>query len=91
MVSERIQRRIETLLNEADEAVAISDWAVVRDRAQNVLAFDPDNKEAGAFLTAANRSLGTSPDSYPPPQPTEPPSRAVGPPEAERRQLTVMF
>ena len=31
MASELIQRRIETLLDEADEAVANSDWAVVRD------------------------------------------------------------
>ena len=43
MASERIQRRIETLLDEADEAVANSDWAVVRDRAQNALRLDPDN------------------------------------------------
>ena len=40
MASERIQRRIDILLDEADEAIAKSDWAVVRDRAQNVLALD---------------------------------------------------
>ena len=45
MASERIQKRIDILLDEADEAVAESDWAVVRDRAQNVLRFDPENKD----------------------------------------------
>ena len=55
MASERIQRRIEQLLDEADEAVARSDWAVVRDRAQNVLRLDPDNADAVAFLAAAER------------------------------------
>ena len=43
MASERIQRRIEALLNEADEAVAGRNWGRARDRAQDVLAFAPDN------------------------------------------------
>jgi len=33
MASERIQRRIELLLDEADQAVAISEWELVLDRA----------------------------------------------------------
>ena len=32
--SERIQRRIDALLDEADEAIAFSDWPRVRDRAE---------------------------------------------------------
>ena len=60
MVSERIQRRIDILLDEADEAVAKSDWAAVRDRAQNVLRFDPENQDALSYLAAAER------DSEPP-------------------------
>ena len=55
MASERIQRRIETLLDEADEAVANSDWSVVRDRAQNVLRPDPENQDALSYLAAAER------------------------------------
>ena len=54
MASERIQRRIDILLDEADEAVAKSDWAAVRDRAQNVLALDHDNRDALAFVEAAH-------------------------------------
>jgi len=41
MNRERFQRRIEQLLDEADEAVASSDWARVKDRAENVLRLDP--------------------------------------------------
>ena len=58
MPSERVQRRIERLLDEADEAIARSDWDVVRDRSQNVIALDPDNGDARTFLSAAERALG---------------------------------
>ena len=42
MASERIQRQIELFLDEAEEAVAQGNWNTVRDRAQKVLAFDPE-------------------------------------------------
>ncbi len=51
-MSDRIQRRIERLLDEADEAVTRMDWQVVRDRATTVLALDPDNSDAQTFLAA---------------------------------------
>ena len=96
MASERVQRQIDRLLDEAEEASARQDWDVVRARAQHVLTFDPDNADALAFLSAAERALGATPDSAPPmphaeTTPTEPPSAVVTAPEAERRQLTVMF
>ena len=53
MTSERIQNRIDCLLDEAGEAVSRFDWAMVRDRAQNVIALDPDNSDATAYLAAA--------------------------------------
>jgi tetratricopeptide (TPR) repeat protein len=68
MRSDRIQRRIDALLDEADQAVTRSDWALVRDRAQNVLALDPENADALAFLTAAERAMGGTAAS-PPPRP----------------------
>ena len=58
MASERIQRRIDLLLDEADEAVSKSDWLTVADRAQNVLALDPGNKDAAVFVAAAERAQG---------------------------------
>ena len=45
MATERLQRRIEQFLDEADEAVARYDWEAVRQAAQAVLAIDPDNSE----------------------------------------------
>src|SRR5262245_36291645 len=57
MRSDRIQRRIDALLDEADQAVGQSNWALVRDRAENVLALDPANPDAQAFLEAADRAL----------------------------------
>jgi hypothetical protein len=65
VTSERIQRRIDSLLDEADEAVARLDWAVVRDRARAVLAADPANADGQAYLEMAGRGLGT-PASQPP-------------------------
>ena len=46
MPSERVQRRIEKMLDEADDAMDRSDWDVVHRRATEVLALDPENEEA---------------------------------------------
>ncbi|MEC7749567.1 MAG: hypothetical protein VX572_11545 [Chloroflexota bacterium] len=75
MANERVQRRIDILLDEADQAIAQSDWSVVRDRTQNVLALDPDNGDAATFLAAADRALASSgqpPDSTSTPTSKEP-------------------
>ncbi len=58
MASERVQRQIDRLLDEAEAAISRSDWAAVRDRTQNVLALDPTNNDAQAFMAAADRALG---------------------------------
>jgi tetratricopeptide (TPR) repeat protein len=63
VTSDRLQRQIERLLNEADEAITQRDWSTVRDRAQDALAIDPENAEAKSFLAAANRALGAEADS----------------------------
>ena len=60
MATERLQRRIERLLDEAEEAVSGLSWAVVRDRAQAVLGLDPDNPDGLARRAAAQRELGSS-------------------------------
>ena len=77
MASERIQRRISILLDEADEAFAQRDWDVVQQRAQDTLALDPENQDALTFVAAAERALGTS---VPPPNiPTPDSSPAIAP------------
>ncbi|MDA1258205.1 MAG: protein kinase [Chloroflexi bacterium] len=57
MTSERAQRRIERLLDRIDAAEEADDWRSVRILSQNVLAVDPDNAEAAAYLEAAERWL----------------------------------
>ena len=45
MASERFQRRIERLLDGADEAIARYDWEAARLAAEAVLAIDPDESD----------------------------------------------
>jgi len=60
MASERIQRRIDSLLDEADQAIAKEDWPTVASRVRSVLAIDPENSDAVAYLAAAERALAGS-------------------------------
>jgi len=59
MVSDRGKRRIERLLDEADEAVSKLDWETVRDRAQAALVFDSENPDALELLSGAEKALGS--------------------------------
>ncbi len=63
MASERFQRRIERLLDEADEAIARYDWEAVRQAAQAVLAIDPDNSDGQTFLATVERALAGTPNA----------------------------
>ena len=53
MPSERMQRQIDRLLDEAETAAAQEDWARVADRARKVLAVDANNEDAASFLSMA--------------------------------------
>ena len=75
MASDRIQRRINQLLDEADEAVTALDWDVVRARAEAVLAFDPENSEAITYLQASDRGLDRPNSPGPSAPPTTPPEQ----------------
>ena len=57
MPSERVQRQIDRLLDEAEIAVDLEDWEGVRSRARRILALDPENPDARNYLEAAERSL----------------------------------
>ena len=50
MASQRLQRQIERLLDEAVEAIAQREWATVLERAQDVVAIDPEHEEGHVFL-----------------------------------------
>ena len=57
MPSERIQRQIDSLLDEAEAAVKQLDWPTVKARAQAALGLDPENVDAGEYLGVAERNL----------------------------------
>ena len=61
MPSERIQRRVEALLDQVDEAAQALDWPRVRELCDGVLRLDPENEDARAFLGAAERDTGAAP------------------------------
>ncbi|MCH7735301.1 MAG: hypothetical protein IH961_08830, partial [Chloroflexi bacterium] len=54
MPSERIQKRIDSLLDEADAAAESGDWQAVKERAQRVLVADPDNDDARVLIEMAD-------------------------------------
>ena len=86
MPSERIQRQIDRLLDEAEAALATRDWAAVSEAARAVLAIDEANEDALSFLKMAEANGAGSPtagDSGEPekaqtPAPTLPASFAAG-------------
>ncbi len=57
MPSERVQRQIDRFLDEAEAAMARSEWETVQDRALNALALDGGNEDAAAYLVAAGKRL----------------------------------
>jgi eukaryotic-like serine/threonine-protein kinase len=54
--SERIQRQIDRLLDEAEAALARREWQRVHELSQDVLALDPENGDARGFVEAAERA-----------------------------------
>ena len=64
MASERVQRRIDRLLDQAEEAMDSFNWDSVRDCAQAVLGLDSENADALAFLDSADRVLRNQPSGF---------------------------
>jgi hypothetical protein len=62
MASERVQRRIERLLDQIEEAADQQNCARERALAEEVLALDPDNQDAQTFLVAAEQTLSRAGD-----------------------------
>jgi hypothetical protein len=65
MQSDRTRRQIERLLEQAEEAIGQLSWQVVRDRAQAVLALDPESHDARSYLAAADRALAMASNTSP--------------------------
>ena len=60
MASERIQRQIDRLLDQIEDAADQLDWEAVGERSEAVLAYDPENQDALAFLAAAQRAANAA-------------------------------
>ena len=87
VASERIQRQIDRFLDEAEQAVAGGHWELVADSANKVLASDPQNADAQAFLSAAQRALGSTTA----PAQASTPSQAQAPQSAPAPTLPTSF
>src|SRR3972149_1079946 len=61
MSSERMQRRLDAFLDEADQAATRGDWQSVADKARAALAIEADNGDALTFLRMAEANLGAAP------------------------------
>ncbi|MDA0352484.1 MAG: hypothetical protein O3A10_09790 [Chloroflexi bacterium] len=57
MPSERVQRQIEALLDQAEAAASTRDWQAVIETASAVLGFDQANEDANAFVNMARPAL----------------------------------
>ena len=60
MASDRIQRQVERLLDEAEKAFVEHDWLALLAHAPDVIRLDPENREALTFLSAAEQALDSS-------------------------------
>ena len=54
MASDQVQRQLDRLLDEAEEAITSDDWATVSSRAKAVLAIDLDNNDGQAYLATSS-------------------------------------
>ena len=63
MASDRIQRRIERLLDQIEQEADQRNWQLVLELSKEVLGFAPDNHDAKAFLSVAEERLSDIPGS----------------------------
>ena len=61
MPTERVQRRIDRLLDQADEALEANDWQKTVEIYRAVLKLDSENGDAASYLEASLEALGSAP------------------------------
>ena len=72
MPSERMQRQIDRLLDEAETAAAEKNWAYVAECARKVLTVDAGNEDAFGFLSMAEDKDSARPHKTTPETPSAP-------------------
>ncbi len=80
MLSERVQRQIERLLDEAESAIERGDWSRALELSESVLRLDPENADARSYLEAAQREAPAGSQSSTPSRPTATASTAPSAP-----------
>ncbi len=65
MPSERLQRQIDRILDQCEEAVDARDWDLVRELCDSALRIDPDNEDALPYLNASARGTAIENNSRP--------------------------
>ncbi len=60
MASDRLQRRIEHLLDQIEQEADQQNWQIVYDLADEVIGLAPDDSDAQSFLAAAERRLSST-------------------------------
>ena len=76
MPSERIQRRVDQILDRAEAACDAGDWTLAAELCRQVVTLDGENVDALPLLALAERGLSGAVDSVPPasmPAPPVPP------------------
>ena len=58
MTSSFLERQVQRLLSQAEEALDKGNWTAVREAGAKILALDPANADAPALVAAADRALG---------------------------------
>ena len=102
MPSERVQRQMDRLLDETEEAISSQDWTLAAEPTLSVLMLDPGNQDALSYLTAAERDSGTPAQPASPVQPVAGdsnrdrleqyiPKELLAKLEGERRVVTMLF
>ncbi|MFB3092653.1 MAG: hypothetical protein ACE1ZD_05565 [Dehalococcoidia bacterium] len=79
MATERLRRRIDQLLDEAEDAVTQLDWETVSARVTAVLTLEPENPDAQALLAAVEGANDGSSTPSSPQSPTPTPPSSVQP------------
>ena len=82
MASERVQRRIERLLDQAEEAMDRLDGDSVHDVVKVVLGLDPENSDALVFLASVEQVLEKESATPPAQTTTAPPVPHVDQPSS---------
>ena len=61
MAKERVQRRLDRLIDQIEAAADQRDWQLVLRLSEDVLAVDPANADAAVYVGAAERNLDPAP------------------------------